>query len=290
MITKKSLAASVLATSLIFSGGVLSAPSISHVSAAQTTNYQTQLNTFSTYYAGILRTLENYSNKLDKAKTEEEAMDIYDQYLTYFEKVLDTDAPTKGYNSEIQLMDQYIYNSLVEMYNFEVDTIDYENGDLSEVDYKKAYQNMTSYVDAQDALFKKAAASYKAKYKVTFGKDMLYLLDQSADSEVPPIQGNTYTVKKGDTLYSISKRNKTTVSTLKKLNNLKSDFIRVGQIIKLPSAPVNTPAPSAAYTVKKGDTLFSIGKKVKLSVAELKKINNLKSDRIYPGQVLKLKK
>jgi lysophospholipase L1-like esterase len=42
-----------------------------------------------------------------------------------------------------------------------------------------------------------------------------------------------YTVKKGDTLSSIAQKNKTTVSKLKKLNNLKSDKLKVGQKLKL---------------------------------------------------------
>ncbi|MEZ0117811.1 UNVERIFIED_ORG: putative phage tail component-like protein [Heyndrickxia coagulans] len=42
------------------------------------------------------------------------------------------------------------------------------------------------------------------------------------------------------------------------------------------------------YTVKKGDTLWDIGRKYKISVKDLKKLNNLKSDTIYPKQKLKV--
>ncbi|WP_160118360.1 LysM peptidoglycan-binding domain-containing protein [Bacillus sp. V59.32b] len=281
MMSKKAIAATVIATSLLFSGGVIS-PSETTVSAAtKVSSYQTELNTFAAHYAKILRTVESYNVKLDKAKSEQEAIRIYDEYLAYFEKALDNVAPVNGLNADIQKMDVHIYDSLVEMYNLELDTIDYLNGDMTKANYDKAVVAATKFIDEQEALFKKAANTYKTKHRVTFSRDMLYLLDQE------PAQGKTYTVKKGDTLYRIAKNNKTTVATLKKLNNLKSDSLKIGQVLKLPGAPVSTPS---TYKVQKGDTLYSISKKVKVSVADLKKINNLKSDRIHPGQILKLKK
>ncbi|KPM50071.1 hypothetical protein AFM12_00070 [Jiulongibacter sediminis] len=50
------------------------------------------------------------------------------------------------------------------------------------------------------------------------------------------------------------------------------------------------PATSAfSYTVKKGDTLFSIAKRNDISVAQLKSLNNLSSNTISVGQVLKVR-
>jgi len=46
----------------------------------------------------------------------------------------------------------------------------------------------------------------------------------------------------------------------------------------------------ASYNVQDGDTLYTISQKFSASTSEIKKWNNLKSDLIHPGNVLKLKK
>lgn len=46
---------------------------------------------------------------------------------------------------------------------------------------------------------------------------------------------NDYVVKKGDTLWSIAKRNSISVEDLMKINNLKSNLIKVGQILSIPN-------------------------------------------------------
>lgn len=95
-----------------------------------------------------------------------------------------------------------------------------------------------------------------------------------------PISNNTYIVKSGDSLWSIAKKYNTTVDSLKKINGLDSNLIKVGQVLNL---------SSDTYTVKKGDTLYSIARKYNTTVSNLKSINNLSSDIISIGQVLKVK-
>jgi len=46
--------------------------------------------------------------------------------------------------------------------------------------------------------------------------------------------GGSYTVQKGDTLYGISRKNSTSVSALKSTNNLTSDTIKPGQVLRIP--------------------------------------------------------
>jgi LysM repeat protein len=112
----------------------------------------------------------------------------------------------------------------------------------------------------------------------------------------------TYLVKNGDYLGKIAKQFSTTVSELKTLNGLNSDRIYIGQALKVSGkastapaptvppvvTPVTPPADSSIYTIVSGDTLGKIGLQYKMSVADLKALNGLNSDRIYVGQKLKV--
>lgn len=94
-----------------------------------------------------------------------------------------------------------------------------------------------------------------------------------------------YVVKKGDSLYSIAKKYNTSVDNLKSINNIITDSLAIGQIIKLPST---SNVASDTHIVKKGDSLYSIAKTYNTSVDKLKEINNLTSNALAIGQVLKL--
>lgn len=102
--------------------------------------------------------------------------------------------------------------------------------------------------------------------------------------EIYEEEENVYIVQKGDTLYSIAAANNTTVDELKKANNLTSNILSTGQLLKIPSALL----PESTYIVKKGDSLYSIANKYNTTVDELKRINNLTSNILSIGQVLKL--
>jgi len=66
-------------------------------------------------------------------------------------------------------------------------------------------------------------------------------------SEAPTAEGgDTYTVKSGDSLTKIAHANGTTVKALRAANDLKTDKIKVGQKLKLPSRVAAEPAPEAA--------------------------------------------
>lgn len=96
----------------------------------------------------------------------------------------------------------------------------------------------------------------------------------------------SYTVVKGDNLYSIARKFNTSVGELKRINNLSSDSLDIGQILKLPVTNENY----INYSVIKGDSLYSIAKKYNTSVDEIKRINNLSSNSLSIGQNLNIPK
>lgn len=114
---------------------------------------------------------------------------------------------------------------------------------------------------------------------------------QATASAQSSTSNGTYTVKSGDTLWSIANANDMTVAQLKQKNDLSNDTIYAGQKLNVSSAKSTsaTSTPSATYTVKSGDSLWKIASANGTTVNQLKSLNNLSSDLIYAGQQLKLR-
>lgn len=105
-----------------------------------------------------------------------------------------------------------------------------------------------------------------------------------------PTETNTYTIKVGDTLYSIANKYGMAVDELKKLNNLNNNILTIGQILKVNYHNNETPVEVGFYVVKVGDTLYSIANKYGMSVNDLMNDNNLTSTFLQVGQVLRIPK
>ena len=103
-----------------------------------------------------------------------------------------------------------------------------------------------------------------------------------------PVPGNTYIVKKGDSLYKIANLYNTTVDALKSLNNLTSNNLSIGQTLILPKE--EQPTNQDEYIVEKGDSLYSIANKLGTTVNELIEYNNLPTTILTIGQILKIPK
>lgn len=95
-----------------------------------------------------------------------------------------------------------------------------------------------------------------------------------------------HTVRKNETLSSISKKYNVTMRTLKRLNKISGSKIYVGQKINLPN--LSKTIVRHSYTVKKGDHLTKIANKFNTKPKSLKKMNSLSKGTIYPGQKLKV--
>ena len=99
-----------------------------------------------------------------------------------------------------------------------------------------------------------------------------------------PTSNLEYVVKKGDTLYGISKMYNVSVDDIKKYNGLTSNDLSIGKVLKIP----NTLNVYDSYTVKRGDTLYSIARKYNTTVDNLRRLNNLNNDSLSIGQVILL--
>ncbi len=101
-----------------------------------------------------------------------------------------------------------------------------------------------------------------------------------------------HTVRRGESLYSISRKYRTSVSKIKSINGLRSNVIFPGQRLKLygrsgSSDSNKTPIKGQeTYIVKKGDTLSGIASRAGITLRTLKDLNGMSSNTIYPGQKL----
>ncbi|MCZ8134269.1 MAG: LysM peptidoglycan-binding domain-containing protein, partial [Algoriphagus sp.] len=98
-------------------------------------------------------------------------------------------------------------------------------------------------------------------------------------------------------LGTIASKYSVSVSQVKKWNNLNSNLIRVGQTLYIYSEKAQNPTSNGnlaennsgspkTYTVRPGDSLWIISQKHSLSVEQIKRLNNLNSNSIKPGQRL----
>lgn len=106
-------------------------------------------------------------------------------------------------------------------------------------------------------------------------------------------------VQKGDNLEKIARAAQTTVDEIMKLNQLSSNFLKVGQVLKLPKetkekkvAPEKPAVVADYYTVKVGDNPWTIAMKHHMKVEELLRLNGLnqeKARKLKPGDRLRVR-
>lgn len=113
-------------------------------------------------------------------------------------------------------------------------------------------------------------------------------IPQKESNELKP-EYIIYTVQSGDNLYSIANKYQTTVNEIKNVNNLTSNLLQIGQELLIPStnfSDVSDTTNKITYTVKSGDSLYSIARKYNTTVNELIKLNNLSNNILQIGQTL----
>ncbi len=109
------------------------------------------------------------------------------------------------------------------------------------------------------------------------------------------ISASEITVEAGDTLWSVSEGASQTVNEIKTLNNLTSNLIFPGDVLKVDAeAPSAAPAEeveeaeeaATTYTIEAGDTLFAIANQFGVTIDEIQSWNNLSSDLIIAGKTI----
>ena len=155
-----------------------------------------------------------------------------------------------------------------------------------------------------DAIFTKLNSAYKrsvtppeAGYHILLPIEKSEILSHFLATSDPSTWAKyrEYVVKSGDTLSHIAKRYKQTTVQIKITNRLRNDFLRVGQVLRIP--PVGEVAvlteyktpPSRTYIVAAGDTLSEIAQKHKVSISNLRRANNISGNLIKIGQELLIK-
>jgi membrane-bound lytic murein transglycosylase D len=163
------------------------------------------------------------------------------------------------------------------------------------------------------------------KLKIPITREKHYATSGSSRQKYDKIKiasSGRYKVKKGETLLMIARRFAIPSAQIKEINNLKTDKIRIGQVLKLPRKKTNENSEEEAdnaknvkklvqkttidkpilsatdvdklgtnkYIVTKNDSLYSIAKKNNMNIAKLMELNKISVDeKLVPGQILIVK-
>ena len=119
------------------------------------------------------------------------------------------------------------------------------------------------------------------------------------------VKFNFHTVKRGETAASIARKYGLKTTDLLAANQLKTTRLKPNTVLTIPnratsalpaatkpmaSAPASSPTTPLTYRVRRGDTLFSIARQFDTTVAVLKRLNSLSSDKITPGDRLTVRR
>jgi len=97
--------------------------------------------------------------------------------------------------------------------------------------------------------------------------------------------GLDYRVERGDTLSRIAQRFGVTVAAIKRANDLRSDMIITGEVLKIPSDDDDTSDRSdLVHVVRSGESLSLIAVRYRVLVRDIRRANGITGDLIHPGQ------
>ena len=152
---------------------------------------------------------------------------------------------------------------------------------------RRSYQRSLPNDKTKDYYFMQRNTGNTESITIEYG-----FLDSKGDdinqlTYIPVKENEYYTVQKGDTLWSISKKYGISVSKLKEENGLTTSNIQLNQVLKIPILS-EIEKENEYYIVQKGDTLYKISKNYNVDVNDIIKENNLINNVLKIGQKLKV--
>ena len=122
---------------------------------------------------------------------------------------------------------------------------------------------------------------------LSIGQQLIIPGASTTPEPTPPEDNETqlYVVKSGDSLWSIARQFNTTVSEIRAANNLTSDVLSIGQLLRIPGNN-NSGSNGTIYYVKSGDSLWKIANQFNTTVDEIRRLNGLTSNVLQIGQQL----
>jgi membrane-bound lytic murein transglycosylase D len=100
-----------------------------------------------------------------------------------------------------------------------------------------------------------------------------------------------YVVRRGDSLWTIAQRFGTTTEVIRSYNQLRSNKLAIGQILKIPKSRASSrPDKTKTYQVRKGDSPYLIARRYRMDLSQFLRLNNLTPrSTIFPGQIVLVK-
>ena len=248
------------------------------------------------YWAGVYSNLNWFRNYLN----ESELKSRYSIWLAQYNSINDMNCDIWQYTSSGSINGINGDVDLNTMYRDLIAEIPGSSGDSQD----NTSSNITYYTVQSGDSLSEIAESYGISYSKIAelnnieNPDLIYpgqvliipLSGNSSPSTKPSQSTTSYTVKSGDTLSEIAESFGVSYSEIAALNNIENpDLIYAGQVLIIPSSSNSV----INYTVESGDTLWDIAEKYLgdgSRYKEIQSLNNLTSDIIYPGQILKINK
>lgn len=223
------------------------------------------------YYKGINEGLKTFNTTSSKSEANQAMTRVKANAEAIINLRLHSNDPKLN---EIETNFLAMMNQIIALANANAN---YVNNKSSVATFKTSWVKAAGNIDYYFTRMQSTSEHTLASLDITPNEKTFYVLySQPLDSKAI-----LYRIQNGDTLYSLAKKNNTTVEQLKKVNNwIENPILRVDQLMMIPQVK------EKRHVVQRGDTLFSIAREYGVNVSSLQTKNGLKTTKIYAGNTL----